>query len=192
MHQSTVSRIVDRYERWIAHGGPSQQGGLSHDERLRAQRWLTYERNEWILSSALRIAGEMENPIDISSSNIKHAARTTTKELEVRTQHAVLHRTGIAARFLRLAHRINMDQLKLVEQEPLPDLEPLSIEDLAPNDENLPALAETPDVGWVVPTTAECSEHPTEPVIVQPKLLPSLTRLQPLLPRPIYQTPNRQ
>ena len=36
MHQTTVSRIVDRYERWIAHGGPSQQGGLSRDERLRA------------------------------------------------------------------------------------------------------------------------------------------------------------
>src|SRR5262245_52623103 len=44
INQSTVSRIVERYERWIAHGGPARQGGLSHDERLRAQLWLTYER----------------------------------------------------------------------------------------------------------------------------------------------------
>jgi len=138
IHQITVSRIVDRYERWIAHGGPSQQGGLSRDERLRAQRWLTYERNEWILNSALRIAGEMEHPTDVSQSTITRSPQDYTKETEVRTQHATLHRSGLAARFLRLAHRINMDQQKLVERDPLPDLEPLSIDD------HFPALADTP------------------------------------------------
>jgi hypothetical protein len=60
LNQSNVSRILDRYERWIAHGGPAQQGGLTRDERLRAQVWLTYERNEWIIATAQRIAGEME------------------------------------------------------------------------------------------------------------------------------------
>src|SRR5687768_5812475 len=100
MHQTTVSRIVDRYERWIAHGGPSQQGGLSRDERIRAQRYLTYERNEWILNSALRIAAEMEIPIDVSTSHIKKTPQDYTKELEVRTQHAILHRSGLACRFL--------------------------------------------------------------------------------------------
>src|SRR5262245_33094338 len=57
LSQSTVSRIVERYEKWIARGGPAHCGGLSHDERLRAQRWMTYERNEWILTSSLRLAG---------------------------------------------------------------------------------------------------------------------------------------
>src|SRR6187551_791621 len=70
--QSTVSRVVDRYERWIARGGAIQQGAPSRDERLRAQRWLTYERNEWILTSALRIAGEMEQMSDTSKSTTKH------------------------------------------------------------------------------------------------------------------------
>jgi hypothetical protein len=149
IHQTTVSRIVDHYERWIARGGPSQQGALSHDERLRSQRWLAYERNEWILSSALRIAGEMERAIDSSKSTITRPLAHPSQESEVRTEHKVLDRSGIAARFLRLAHRINMDQLKLVEQEPLPALEPLSIEDLGEND--FPALAETPD--------AECHGH---------------------------------
>src|ERR1051325_8322342 len=72
MHQSSVSRIIERYERWIARGGPSREGALSHDERVRAQRWLTYERNEWIVASALRLAGEMEQAIDTSKSNITH------------------------------------------------------------------------------------------------------------------------
>ena len=31
LNQSTVSRIVDRYERWIARGGLTQQGSPSRD-----------------------------------------------------------------------------------------------------------------------------------------------------------------
>jgi hypothetical protein len=129
MHQSSVSRIVERYERWIARGGPARQGGLSHDERLRSQQWLTYERNEWIVASALRLAGEMERAIETSRSNIKRHASDPTRELEVRTEYKMLDRSGIAARFLRLAHRVGMDQLQLVEQEPLAELEPLTIDD---------------------------------------------------------------
>ena len=60
LHQTTVSRIVERYERWIARGGPARDGALSHEERVRYQRWITYERNEVILASALRLAEEME------------------------------------------------------------------------------------------------------------------------------------
>src|SRR5690349_20565394 len=71
LHQSTVSRIVERYERWVAHGGPSRQGCLSHDERRRAQRWLTYERNEWLLASAMRLAGDMEHMSDTTRSTTK-------------------------------------------------------------------------------------------------------------------------
>ena len=48
LSQSTVSRIIERYERWIAHGGPGLNGGLDHEEQVRYQRWLTYERNERI------------------------------------------------------------------------------------------------------------------------------------------------
>src|SRR5438105_584834 len=70
MNQSSVSRVVDRYERWIARGGPRHQGSPSHDEKLRAQRWLTYERNEWILASALRMAGEMERSTEVSKTTV--------------------------------------------------------------------------------------------------------------------------
>jgi hypothetical protein len=129
MHQSTVSRIVERYERWIARGGPARRGGISHDERLRSQRWLTYERNEWVISSALRLAGEMERAIETSRSNIKRHASDPARELEVRTEYKMLDRSGIAARFLRLAHRVGMDQLELVEHEPLADLDPLTIDE---------------------------------------------------------------
>jgi len=147
IHQTTVSRIVDRYERWIARGGPSQQGSPSHDERVRVQRWLAYERNEWILASALRIAGEMERAIDTSKSTTTRPISNPSAESEVRTEHKVIDRSGIAARFLRLAYRINMDQLKLVEQDPLPALEPFSIEEAGDQD-----LAEAPD--------AECHGPP--------------------------------
>ena len=86
-------------------------------ERLRAQRWLTYERNELILASSLRIAAEMEGFIDVSKSVINRPASQFTQETEIRTEHATIDRHGIAARFLRLAFRINMEQLKLVSQD---------------------------------------------------------------------------
>ena len=68
--QSTVSRILQRYERWQAHAKEREGGRLDPAERLRAQRWLTFERNELILSSCLRIATEMEGCIDTSKSTI--------------------------------------------------------------------------------------------------------------------------
>jgi hypothetical protein len=128
LNQSTVSRIIDRYERWIAHGGPSQNGGLNRDERLRAQHYLTYERNEWILASCMRLAIQMEHFSDTSKSTTKHYCSDPSRELEVHTQHSVLDRTGKVCRYLRLAHRVNMDQKKLVEQENFPALEPLTLD----------------------------------------------------------------
>src|SRR5687767_9518827 len=56
--QPTVSRVIQRYERWQAHAAEREGGRLDHAERLRAQRWLTFERNEKILTSCLRIAQE--------------------------------------------------------------------------------------------------------------------------------------
>src|SRR5262245_7527744 len=53
---STVSRIVTRVERWQSHAQPREAGRLDHGERLRAQLWLTYERNERLLASCLRLA----------------------------------------------------------------------------------------------------------------------------------------
>jgi hypothetical protein len=127
--QSTVSRIVDRYQRWIARGGPAYHGSPTHDERLRAQRWLTYERNEWILASALRIAGEMEHATEASRSVIARPMSNPSKESEIRTESKTIDRSAVACRYLRLAHHINMVQKKLIEEEPLPTLEPLTIED---------------------------------------------------------------
>jgi hypothetical protein len=57
--QSSVSRIIQRYERWKAHAEERDDGELDPAERLRAQRWLTFERNERMLASALRLAKEM-------------------------------------------------------------------------------------------------------------------------------------
>jgi hypothetical protein len=131
VNQATVSRIVQRYERWLARAGEREGGRLDGAERLRAQRWLTYERNEVILASALRIANEMEGFADVSKSVISRPLSKPSAEREMRTETAVVDRHGIAARFLRLAFRINMEQLKLVEQDspPLP-AEP-SAEELA-------------------------------------------------------------
>src|SRR5207248_6189794 len=60
-----------------------------------------------------------------TTKTIRHPLRSPSQESEVVTHHASIDRTGVAARFLRLAYRINMDQLKLVEKEPLAPLEPL-------------------------------------------------------------------
>ena len=138
INQTTVSRIVQRYERWQAHAQPGADGRLDPAEQLRAQRWLTYQRNEIILASALRIAAEMEGFVDVSKSTI-HRPLTTAQESDIRTVHATIDRTGVAARFLRLAFRINMEQLKLVEKEPLAPLPPLTADDF--DDETQAAIA---------------------------------------------------
>ncbi len=131
INQSTVSRIIQRYERWQAHAKERENGRLDHAERLRAQRWLTYERNELILASCMRIANELEGSIDTSRSTIRRAASDPSQEIEIRTQHACVDRTSMVSRFLRLAHRINMEQLKLAELDPPPLAAPLSPEELA-------------------------------------------------------------
>jgi len=128
--QSTVSRVVQRYERWQAHAKEREGGRLDHAERLRAQRWLTFERNEALLASCLRIANEMEGFTDVSKSTIRRG-QSLTDEREVCTQHSTIDRSGIAARFLRLAFRINMEQLKLAELDPPPAPQPLTEDQLA-------------------------------------------------------------
>src|SRR5438105_4066654 len=80
INQATVSRIVQRYERWQAHAQEREGGRLDRSERLRAQRWLTFERNERILASCLRIAGEMEGFTDISKSTIRRPLNQPTQE----------------------------------------------------------------------------------------------------------------
>jgi hypothetical protein len=132
LDQSTVSRIIQRYERWVAHGGPNQEC-LTRGEQLRAQRWLTYERNEWILASALRIAGEMERNFDATkTTHVRLKSESPAHDVEVRTENKVVDRSGIACRFLRLAYRINMEQLALIESDDLAPLDPLTSADLDP------------------------------------------------------------
>jgi hypothetical protein len=48
--QGTISRTIKRYERWQTRAEAAADGRLNHAE-LRAQRWLTYERNELILAA---------------------------------------------------------------------------------------------------------------------------------------------
>jgi hypothetical protein len=116
IHQSTVSRIIQRYERWQAHLKDRENGRLDRAERLRAQRWLTYERNELMLASCLRIAGEMEGFTELSKSVTHYPTGQLSDGHKIRTEERVTDRHGVAARFLRLAYRINMDQLKLTDQ----------------------------------------------------------------------------
>jgi transposase len=128
--QGTVSRALQRYERRQAHAEPREGGRLDPAERQRVQRWLTYERNERILRSCLRIASDVEGFVDTTKSTF-HRDGLAGDGNQIRTVHATLDRSGTAARFLRLAFRINMEQLKLVEMEPLAPLPPLSAEELA-------------------------------------------------------------
>src|SRR5262245_27312723 len=139
--QGTISRTIQRYERWQSRIEAAADGRLSHAERLRAQRWLTFERNEIIVASCLRIAEKMEGFIDVSKSTfVRPLARSEYGEQEVRTEHSTLDRTGIAARYLRLAFRVNMEQLELAEREELPPLAALSGEELATEEEAAEAL----------------------------------------------------
>src|SRR5436190_2501175 len=131
INQSTVSRIIQRYERWQAHAKERENGRLDHAERLRAQRWLTFERNELIVASCLRIANELEGSIDTSRSTIHRVASDPSRDIDVRTHHASIDRTGMCSRFLRLAYRINMDNLMLAALDPPPLAEPLSTAELA-------------------------------------------------------------
>src|SRR5213079_597152 len=99
-----------------------------------AQRWLTYERNELIVASCMRIAKEMEGFTELSKSTVSRPIDNPCRKSEVRTEGRTIDRHGVAERFLRLAHRINMDQLKLAalivrEGEALAD--PLTDEELA-------------------------------------------------------------
>jgi helix-turn-helix protein len=130
INQSTVSRIIQRYERWQAHMKDRENGRLDPSERYRAQKWLTYERNELILASCLRIAGEMEGFTELSKSTISRPVGTADQR-EVRTEERVIDRHGTAARFLRLAFRINMEQLKLLDEQDAPRPDELSAEELA-------------------------------------------------------------
>lgn len=127
--QGTVSRALRRHERRQVHAEAQDEKRLDPEERLRVQRWLTYERNERILASCLRIATDVEGFVDVSKSTISRN-NLAGAENEVRTVHATLDRSGTASRFLRLAFRINMEQLKLVEMEPQTPLPPLSSEEL--------------------------------------------------------------
>jgi hypothetical protein len=129
--QATISRVLKRYERWQAHARERDGGRLDHAERLRFQRWVTFERNEVILASCLRIANEMEGFADVEKRTTSHPLNRPSREAEVRTQHNQVDRSGIAARFLRLAFHVNMQQLKLAELDAPPPADDLSADELA-------------------------------------------------------------
>jgi hypothetical protein len=123
INQSTVSRIIQRYERWQAHAEDRDDGELDPAERWRAQRRLTYERNERMLASALRLAKEMEGYKELHKSVRDRPTDPYTAGTD-RTESAMIDRSGLAARFLRLAFRIGKEQMALVSQEAPPRPEP--------------------------------------------------------------------
>src|SRR5262245_58263396 len=142
IHQSTVSRIVRRVERWQSRATPKEAGRLTHGERLRAQTSLTFERNEQLLASCLRLAARME----LTTNYVHKLKRLQDPQAEekITISDEQLDSCGVAARFLRLAFRINMEQLKLVREEELPQLPPLSAEEL--EDEVLDAAAASEEI----------------------------------------------
>jgi hypothetical protein len=211
INQSTVSRIIQRIERWQAHAKARENGRLDPHERLRAQRWLTYERNELILASCLRIAHEMEGFTELSKSTISRPVGDPCQQHEIRTEDRTIDRHGVAARFLRLAWRINMDQLKLTEllaregeapAEPLP--RPLSDAELAAElhqaaldaaelasarrGADIPVCQDP--VGWAPPTAdretkrRSDGELPSDDPSVSPSLRPSVSPSPPPLHNP--------
>jgi hypothetical protein len=131
IHQTTVSRIIDRYERWQARAAPREGGRLDHAERLRAQRWLTYERNELILASCLKLAEQATYAHDVTKTTTSRPLSNPDGERELRHETTYVDFSGGACRFLRLAFRVNMEQHKLAAMDDLPPLPPLSAEELA-------------------------------------------------------------
>jgi len=140
--QPTVSRIIQRYERWQAHAADREDGRLDHTERLRAQRWLTYERNEIFLASCARMAKEMEGFTEVSKETVSRSTLRPDNPEKFRTETASVDRSGVAARFIRLAFRINMEQLKLVSLDPPPPALPLTADELAALDADARATAQ--------------------------------------------------
>ena len=149
--QSTVSRVVMRFERWQARAKPREAGRLEHGERLRSQRVLTFERNELLLASCLRMAARME-------SNLNYVHKLTRQKTgsdaeTISSSDVQLDSCGVASRFLRLAFRINMEQLKLVNEEELPELPPLSAEEL--EEEELAAEAASAELRAAIQKTKD-------------------------------------
>ena len=139
INQSTVSRIVARVERWQSRATPQQAGRLTHGERLRAQTLLTFERNELLIASCLRMAARMESTGNYVHTTTRHQNPAEREKITLRDEQ--LDSGGVAARFLRLAFRINMEQLKLARADELPPLEPLSAEELAEEEQGAQAAA---------------------------------------------------
>jgi hypothetical protein len=143
LSQATVSRVIQRYERWQAHADPREGGRLDPAERMRAQRWLTYERNELILGSALRIARAVEGTTELwKTVRTQPGDAYRTDKAAVRDETTAIDRTGVAARFLRLAFKVNMEQLALVEKDPPPLPEALNEEEIAAEERQDAAVAE--------------------------------------------------
>src|SRR6476620_1945727 len=65
---------------------------------------------------------------DSSKSTTKHYCSEPSREIEVRTENSIRDRTDKAHRYLRLAHRVGMDQLQLLEKYDLPALEPFTLD----------------------------------------------------------------
>jgi hypothetical protein len=82
----------------------------------------------------------MEGFTELTKSVVNRPVSQFTKESEIRSESATIDRHGIAARFLRLAFRINMEQLKLVSQDAPPLPTPLSAEELDEQAANAEAI----------------------------------------------------
>ena len=149
--QSTVSRVVMRYERWQARAKPREAGRLEHGERLRSQRVLTFERNELLLASCLRMAARMESNLNYVHKLTRHKSGSDREQIS--SSDVQLDSCGVASRFLRLAFRINMEQLKLVNEEELPELPPLSAEEI--EEEELAAEAASEELRAAIQKTKD-------------------------------------
>ena len=72
---------------------------------------------------------------------------------QISSSDVQLDSCGVASRFLRLAFRINMEQLKLTKEEELPELPPLSAEEL--EEEELAAAAASEELRAAIQKTKD-------------------------------------
>src|SRR5687767_5052322 len=86
------------------------------------------------MASCLRLASDLEGLADVSRTVMSRPASSPCAEFRVSTETSMLDRSGRVERFLRLAHRINMEQIKLSANKPPPLPEPLSADEVAQQD----------------------------------------------------------
>jgi ParB-like chromosome segregation protein Spo0J len=127
VHQTTISRMVRRVESWEARLRQTPEGRL---ELQHARRWSTMDQNDEVIRMCFRQVDELQYGKDYSTSRLHKPAGDPCAPMDVVTENGVRDYSGVIVRFLALAFRVNMQQLRISEMKPLADLPELSDEEI--------------------------------------------------------------